>query len=317
MNVQPPKAEHDHDHVFGQDARKTGERRTLIVVVLTATTMVFEIAAGVAFGSMALLADGLHMGSHAVALGIAVFAYVFARRHAASPRYSFGTGKVNALGGFSGAILLAVFALFMVWESVHRFIEPQAIAFNQAIFVAFVGLIVNGLSIFILKEDHHHGHGHDDDHGHDHEKPASQGQDHNLRSAYLHVMADALTSVAAIVALLAGKYLGANWMDPAMGIVGAILIVRWSRGLIKTTSKVLLDHQAPLSVRNRIRGAVEESGQAEVRDLHVWSIGPGIYAAEIVVAGSGLSAEGVKAELPESLGLVHVTVEIRTSGQSE
>mgnify|MGYP005851822403 CR=1 FL=1 len=222
---------HVHDHIFGQDQRRAGESRTLIVIALTAVTMVVEIVAGWLFGSMALLADGLHMGSHAVALTISAAAYIYARKRAGDPRFSFGTGKVNALGGFTGAILLAGFALLMAGESIHRFIEPVPIRFNSAILVAVVGLVVNGLSVFILG-DRGHGHNHHQDDGHHHD----HHHDHNLRSAYLHVLADALTSVLAIAALLAGKYLGWNWMDPAMGIVGAILVARWSLGLIRQTS---------------------------------------------------------------------------------
>ncbi len=280
----------DHDHVFGQDQRRAGESRTLIVIALTAVTMVVEIVTGWLFGSMALLADGLHMGSHAVALTISAMAYIYARRRAGDPRFSFGTGKVNALGGFTGAILLAGFALLMAGESIHRFIEPVPIAFNSAILVAVVGLAVNGASVFILG-DHGHSHGHEHDHGehHDHGHDHAHGNhhdhhhDHNLRSAYLHVLADALTSVLAIAALLAGKYLGWNWMDPAMGIVGALLVARWSLGLIRQTSAVLLDQQND-EAAEQIRAALEADGRTRVSDLHVWSIGPGLHAAEIVLA---------------------------------
>ena len=213
-----------HAHVFGQDEKKQGESRTLFVIVLTSAMMVLEIVAGLHFGSMALLADGLHMASHAAALGISAFAYVYARRHAHDERFSFGTGKVNALGGFTGAILLSFFTLFMVWESVERVLNPVSIAFNQAILVAVLGLLVNGISVWILGLHSH-------DHGHSH--------DHNLRSAYLHVLADALTSFTAIFALLAAKYFGLVWMDPLMGIVGALMVARWSLGLLKSTGDVL------------------------------------------------------------------------------
>jgi cation diffusion facilitator family transporter len=208
-----------HDHIFGQDQQRVGEKRTLIVIAVTATMMVVEITTGILFGSMALLADGLHMGSHAVALLIALIAYIYARRHAGDERFSFGTGKVNALAGFTGAVLLAVFALVMAWESFDRLLDPVPIAFNSAILVAVVGLLVNGGCALILDAGHSHG----NDHHHD----------HNLRSAYLHVIADALTSVLAIAALLTGKYLGWNWMDPVMGMVGAALVARWSVGLLR------------------------------------------------------------------------------------
>jgi cation diffusion facilitator family transporter len=191
-----------HEHVFGQDQVKAGERRTLLVVVLTAAMMAVEIAAGLAFGSMALLADGLHMASHATALSISVFAYVYARRLAGHPRYSFGTGKVNALAGFASAVLLVIFAAAMAWESVDRLINPIPIALNQALVVATAGLLVNGVSAWVLASPGHHDHGH---HGHRH--------DHNLRAAYLHVLADALTSVLAIGALLAARLFDAVWLD--------------------------------------------------------------------------------------------------------
>lgn len=204
-----------HEHTFGQDQVRQGERRTLIVTILIAITMVVEIAAGIAFGSMALLADGLHMASHATALGIAVFAYAYTRRYANDPRYRFGTGKVNAPAGFASAVLLALFAVGVIVESVERVIDPVAIAFNQAIFVAVIGLLVNAVSVLILAVPHdrhhdHHHHVHDDHHHHHH-----GSSDHNLRGAYLHVFADSLTSMLAIAALLMGKYFGAIWTDPS------------------------------------------------------------------------------------------------------
>ena len=221
----------EHDHTFGQDRRKPGETRTLVVVLLTAGTMIIEIVAGIAYGSMALLADGLHMASHASALAIALFAYVYARRHAHDDRFCFGTGKVNSLAGYTGAVLLAVIAVAMAWESIHRMFEPVPIAFNQALIVAFLGLLVNGLSVVILDVGHadggHDSHEHGDHHAHEHhEHRHAGGHDHNLRSAYLHVLADALTSMLAIAALLAGKYFGLGWLDPVMGVIGG----SWWRG---------------------------------------------------------------------------------------
>jgi cation diffusion facilitator family transporter len=304
-----------HDHVFGQDQRRPGETRTLIVILLTAVTMVVEIGAGLLYGSMALLADGLHMGSHAVALSISAVAYAYARRRAGDPRFSFGTGKVNALGGFTGALLLAVFAIGMAYESLHRMLAPVPIAFNQAIAVAVLGLIVNGVSVLILG-DHHgagHAHGHDHGHGHDHKHGHGHGHehDHNLRSAYLHVLADALTSLLAIAALLAGKYAGLNWMDPLMGVLGAVLIARWSVGLLRQTSEVLLDHQAPQPLLDRVRERIEAHGTDRVADLHLWSVGPGLHAAEIVVVThDGITPDCVKQRLPDDIDLVHTTVEI-------
>jgi len=304
-----------HDHSFGQDKKKPGEARTVVVIVLTATTMVVEIAAGIAFGSMALLADGLHMASHAVALGISAFAYVYARRHSHDERYSFGTGKVNALGGFSGAILLGVFAAMMGWESVHRFIEPVDIAFNQAIFVAVLGLIVNGLSVFILGHSHEHD-DLDDSLSHDHEEGDApehnhRDHDHNLRAAYLHVLADALTSLLAIFALLAGKYFELVWMDPLMGIIGGALVAKWSLGLLRTTGSVLLDRQAPQQLRDSIRESIDNNGADRVSDLHVWSIGPGIYALELVVVTDDPQPPShYKRLLAAVKGLAHATVEV-------
>jgi len=286
-----------HDHIFGQDQQRVGEKRTLIVIAVTATMMVVAITTGIMFGSMALLADGLHMGSHAVALLIALIAYIYARRHASDERFSFGTGKVNALAGFTGAVLLAVFAILMAWESVDRLLDPVPIAFNSAILVAVVGLAVNGGCALILDA----GHSHDHDHHHD----------HNLRSAYLHVIADALTSVLAIGALLTGKYVGWNWMDPLMGMVGATLVARWSVGLLRTSAGVLLDHQAPADLRAGITKALEAEDADRVADLHVWSIGPGIWAAElVVVTDAPKPAEHYKGLLPDELHLVHVSVEV-------
>ena len=312
--------DHGHDHSFGQDVRRPGESRTLIVIGITAAMMVVEIAAGIAFGSMALLADGLHMGSHAAALTVTAVAYVYARRHAGDPRYSFGTGKVNALGGFSSAVLLAMFALLMVWESVHRFLNPVEIHFDRAILVAVIGLVVNGASALVLGTGHGHGHGdhHADDHDHarDHGPHGhSHGHDHNLRAAYFHVLADALTSVLAIVALLAGKHLGLTWMDPAMGIVGAGLVARWSWGLLRDTARVLLDRQALPETREAIRVAIEGDGAPgdgdRVADLHLWSIGPGIYALQLsVVTSDPRPPDHYKERLPRGAGLVHATVEV-------
>jgi cation diffusion facilitator family transporter len=266
---------------------------------------------------MALLADGLHMASHAAALAIAAFAYVFARRRAHDRAFSFGTGKVNALGGYTGAVLLAVFALMMVWESVERLISPIAIAFNQAIAVAVVGLIVNGVSALILQGHHEHDHSHDDahddhhDHEHHHDHHHGHHHDHNLRAAYFHVLADALTSLLAIFALLAGKFFALNWMDPAMGIIGAFLVARWSWGLVAASSAVLLDKQAPEHLLSAIRAAIENDGDTRIADLHVWSIGPGIYAAALaVVADEPRPPDVYKALIPHECGIVHVTVEV-------
>ena len=293
-----------HSHAFGQDQKQPGESRTLIVIAITATMMIVEIVAGVVYGSMALLADGLHMGSHAIALTINAFAYIYARRHAHNERYSFGTGKVNTLGGYTGAILLAIFAAMMAWESVMRLIDPVAIAFNQAIFVAMLGLIVNGASVFILGDNHSHDHDHSHHH-HDHH------HDHNLKSAYLHVLADALTSLLAIVALLIGKYFGAIWMDPLMGIVGAILVGRWSIGLLKSTSAILLDEQGSDEIAQSIREAIEFNDDHRIVDFHLWTVGPGIYATVLsVVSRSPQKPSYFKSLIPDYLPVQHISIEV-------
>jgi len=295
----------NHEHVFGQDKPTASENRTLIVVIITTITMIVEITAGMIYGSMALLADGLHMASHAVALGIVVIAYRYARKHASDPRFSFGTGKVNSLAGYSGAILLGVFALGMAGESIERFLNPIDIAINQALFVAVLGLLVNGASVLILgiKGHHSHDHNHGENHGHQH--------DHNFRAAYLHVIADALTSLLAIGALLSAKYFGQTWLDPMMGIVGAIIVAKWSIGLLKESSQVLLDKQAPDHVLDEIRIALEKKQGTTVTDLHVWSIGPGRRAAIIAIeTESALNLDEYRAMLPDDFDLSHVTIEV-------
>lgn len=309
-----------HDHSFGQKQKRAGEARTLIVIAITAVMMVVEITTGILFGSMALLADGLHMGSHAAALAITAFAYIYARRHADDGRYSFGTGKVNALGGFAGAILLAFFALLMAWESVERLVNPTTIHFNEAIAVAVLGLVVNGVCVWILGEhghDHAHGHAHEHTHDHHHDDH-SHKHDHNLKSAYLHVMADALTSVLAIVALLAAKWFGFTWMDPVMGIVGAVLVAWWSVGLLRATSSVLLDCQGDETLRQQVQNAIEEDGDSKVADLHLWVIGPNRYALVLsVVAHDPLPPQAYKERLPKHKGLVHTSIEVhRCMGDS-
>lgn len=299
-----------HDHTFGQDERKQGETRTLVVVALTGVTMVLEVVAGLVYGSMALLADGLHMASHATALTISMAAYIYARKFARDERFVFGTGKVNSLAGYTGAILLAVFAFLMSWESVERLISPVPIAFNQAFLVAIVGLLVNGLSVWILgiDEDHTHDHSPETDttpgtsHHHD--------QDHNLRSAYLHVLADTLTSFLAIFALLAGKYVGWIWLDPAMGIVGALLVARWSLGLLQSTSHVLLDRRGPSELRATIEECIEEHG-GEIADLHLWAIAPGKFSLILsIVTDHPRSPAELRQLLPTDARLAHITIEI-------
>lgn len=305
-----------HDHVFDNDLKRDGESRTLIVVCVTAAMMVIEIVAGLAYGSMALLADGLHMASHTAALGLALVAYVVARRLARDSRFSFGVGKINTLAGFASAILLLGFAALMVTESVGRLMNPVEIVFDSALLVAVIGLVVNGVSAWILSSSSHHGghdhaHEHGHGHGHHHHHHDHQHDDHNLRAAYLHVLADALTSILAIVALLAGKYFGAVWLDAAMGIVGAVLVTRWSIGLIRDSSRVLLDYQAAPEMLAQIRAALEARPGDRVTDLHVWTIGPGVRAAEVAVLSAEPETPGFyKARLPRDCGIAHATVEV-------
>jgi cation diffusion facilitator family transporter len=316
-----------HTHVFGQDQVRSSERRTLIVVIITGLMMVVEIAVGIIYGSMALLADGIHMGSHMVGLTIALLAYIYARKYADDDQFSFGTGKVNSLAGYTSAVLLALFALLMGWESLKRLFNPVEIQFNIAIAVAVIGLIVNGVSMLILGESgHDHGDGGHDHGDHDHHDHATHdhgdhdhhdhgdhgsGSDHNLKAAYLHVFADAMTSVLAIIALLAAKYFGWIWADPMMGIVGAVMVARWSFGLIASSSKVLLDHQRSSDVRQRIIGIVESYKDTRVCDLHLWCIGPGIFAANMsVVTKYPASPDKYKTLIPENAGVVHATVEV-------
>jgi cation diffusion facilitator family transporter len=289
-----------HDHAFGTQARTRGERRTLWVVAITLVMMAVEVAAGVAFGSMALLADGWHMGTHAAALGVAVFAYVYARRHADDPRYSFGTGKVGALGGFASATGLAVVSLLIFGESAQRLASPVTIRFDEAIAVACVGLLVNVVCALLLRDDHHHEHA-GGDHAH---------HDHNLRGAYLHVLADALTSLLAIAALSTGKLLGWTWMDPVMGLVGALVIARWSYGLLRETSRVLLDAELSPARRETIREAIESEEGSRVADLHVWRVGPRHLAAIVSVVAHAPNEPDHYKRLVASPDLVHVTVEV-------
>ena len=303
------------DHTFGQDRKLPGETRTLIVAGVTAVMMIVEVSAGLLSGSMALLADGLHMAAHTAALGISVAAYVFARRHAGNRRFSFGTGKVNALGGFTGGVLLIVFSLMMAWESVERLIDPVEIAYGQAIAVAVVGLVVNAVSALILSDSSHACGGHDHDSGTD-EAAGSNGPDLNLRSAYLHVIADALTSVAAIAGLLAGKYFGLVWIDPAVGVAGAVVVARWSTGLLKTTGAVLLDTQAPEKLDQQVRQSLLTTGDSLV-DFHLWKIGPEIFAMEaVVVSSQGADPDEYRRRLPSDIGLAHCVIEVRHTDAS-
>ena len=310
-----------HSHDFNADTRGA-ERRVNMVFALTTITMVIEIIAGTWFGSMALLADGWHMFTHSAAFAIAMFVYWYARKHQANPAFSFGTGKVTSLGGFASAVALAVVALMMAIESGWRLIEPETIRFNEAIAVAILGLIVNLVSALLLHDGHHHGHSHghshthkttnDHEHEHEHEHDHSDHhQDHNLKAAYFHVLADTLTSVFAILALIAGKWLGWVWMDALMGIIGAIVIGRWAYGLAVETSRVLLDKNAAPTVAAKIREHVEKQEQDEVLDLHVWPVSPNHVSVILSVATEqSKSPDHYKSALHALGSINHLTVEV-------
>ncbi|SCW30345.1 cation diffusion facilitator family transporter [Rhizobium mongolense subsp. loessense] len=294
----------EHDHVFLGAGHQRNERRVWFVIALTAVMMVVEIGAGTIFGSMALVADGWHMSTHASALLISAVAYLYARKQARNPRFTFGTGKLGDLAGFASAIILAVIALLMAWESVMRIANPVPISFAQAIGVAVIGLAVNLVSAWLLKDNgHHHGHSHHHHHG--------GAVDNNIRAAYTHVLADALTSVLAIAALSFGSLYGWLWLDPLMGIVGGFIIAQWSWGLMKSSGRVLLDaiadgEELPGEIRKVI-----ETGSDRITDLHVWQLGPGHHAAIVAVATSEPREPAFyKAKLEILDELSHVTVEV-------
>ncbi|HSB22457.1 MAG TPA: CDF family Co(II)/Ni(II) efflux transporter DmeF [Burkholderiaceae bacterium] len=296
-----------HDHVF-DSGNTAGERGTRLVMWITAVTMVVEIAAGWIYNSMALLADGFHMSSHAVAIGLSAFAYAAARKHADDPRFAFGTWKIEILGGFASAIFLLGVVALMVYGSIERLFKPEPIHYQEAMLIAVIGLVVNLVSARILGAAHHHGHGHDHHaHGHHH--------DLNLKSAYIHVIADAATSVAAIAALAGGWLLGWSWLDPVMGIVGAIVVALWAKGLIADTSKVLLDREMDHPVVDEIREVIAERGadsETAIADLHVWRVGKGAYACalSLVTHDDRLTPNGVREWLSVHEEIVHSTIEI-------
>jgi cation diffusion facilitator family transporter len=304
-----------HEHVFLGPKHDHNERRTWFVVALTAVMMVGEIAAGSLFGSMALLADGWHMATHACALGIAAAAYLFARQHARNSHFTFGTGKFGDLAAFSSALILAMIAVQIAYESVLRLINPVPIAYGEAIAVAVLGLAVNLVSAWLLRDNHdhdHHGHGHShvghDHAGHDH--GGHRHHDNNLRAAYVHVLADAATSVLAIAALVTAMYAGWVWADPAVGIVGAVVIASWAIGLIRDSGAVLLDVSVDKKLEAVIRDRLETRGD-RVSDLHLWQVGPGHRAAVIsLVSDNPLPPATYKRRLRGLKGLSHVTVEV-------
>ena len=331
MTTLPPTQGHPHvssrhEHVFLGDGHARNELRTRFVIALTVTMMVVEIAAGTIYGSMALVADGWHMSTHAAAMLIAALAYLYARRNARNPHFTFGTGKLGDLAAFASAIILASIAVLIGYESLLRFAGPITIDFPQAITVAVVGLAVNLLSAWLLRGDPHHGHSHaqaddhahehdhadhDHDHSHaDHHRAHGHGGDNNLRAAYLHVLADALTSVLAIVALLAGS-LCWLWLDPAMGVVGALVIARWSWGLIRDAGGVLLDYvPATRELPDEILTAITADGST-VTDLHVWQLGPGHHGAIVAIETSTPRPPShYRRKLSHLRELSHVTIQV-------
>jgi cation diffusion facilitator family transporter len=295
-----------HSHDFAHDFSRA-ERRTRVVIAITIAMMLLEITAGVISHSMALLADGWHMSTHAIAFVMAALAYHFTRRHASDARFSFGTGKIGVLGGFSSAIVLSIIALAMAGESVHRLFSPLTIHFNEAIGIAALGLGVNLLCAFLLKDDphHHHAHAGGSESGHVHHR------DLNLRAAYVHVLADAFTSVLAISALTSGKFFGWAWLDPVVGIVGSGVVFSWAYMLLRDTGVILLDVTPQTSdLPDEIRRAIESDNDSIVTDLHVWQVGSGKFAAIVsIVAHEPRPSESYRALLREHAELVHVTIE--------
>ena len=326
-----------HDHVFLGKDHETAERRTWAVIVLCTVMMIAEIVGGAMFGSLALIADGLHMSTHAGALLLAALAYTYARKYANDRRFSFGTGKFGDLAGYSSAIVLAMIALLIGYEAVSRLLEPVAISFNEAIPIAVLGLVVNVVSAWLLSGGHHHGHSHDhahdhahdhdhdhggaphgvergelefEDHGHEHGDGAHH-RDNNMRAAVLHVMADAAVSVLVIIGLVLARAFGWLWMDPLAGLVGAIVIANWSLGLLRDTGGILLDRMPDPRMAEKVRHTIEAEGD-QVTDLHLWRLGPGHLGAIVSVATAGeRDAAHYRQRLAKFADLSHVTVEVQ------
>jgi cation diffusion facilitator family transporter len=296
-----------HNHIF-DEGNPLAERNTRWAVALTVVMMIAEISGGWLFNSMALLADGWHMSSHAFALGLSVLAYAAARKYAHDHRFSFGTWKIEVLGGYTSALFLVAVALMMLYHSAERLIFPNEIHYNQAISVAIIGLIVNLICAWLLKGGSHHHH----HHHHGHEEHAHHHEDLNLRSAYIHVITDAATSVLAIFALFGGKYWQANWLDPLMGIVGAMVVGIWAYGLLRDTTKVLLDAEMDAPVVEEIRDVIKTSLiPADISDLHVWRVGKGKYAAIIAIeTNSDVTPDELKKRLQIHEELVHLSIEV-------
>ena len=303
-----------HDHVFDESS-ETAERSTRLVMWITAAMMVLEITAGWLYNSMALLADGWHMSSHALAIGLSAMAYVTARTYAKDPRFAFGTWKIEVLAGFASALFLVGVAITMVIGSLERLISPQAIQYQEAMVVSVLGLAVNIVCALILGRAHHHDHDHDHGHSHEHAHGAHGAHGHhdlNLKSAYLHVVADAFTSVLAIIALVGGWLYGWSWLDPVMGIVGAIMVALWAKGLLLETGKVLLDREMDHPVVAEIKEVVEADTQSQVADLHVWRVGKKVYACALTVVtrDRALTPALVRDRLSVHEEIIHSTIEI-------
>ena len=300
-----------HQHIFNV-AKKTIEKRTLIVVIITFVTMITEILFGWISNSMALLADGWHMGTHTFALGISLIAYIMARKYAKDESFTFGTWKIEILGAYTSAIVLGIVGLAMIFSSVERIMNPLNIHYNQALFVAVLGLLVNIVCAVILNggahaPEHEHHHIRDDEHSaHKH-----RHEDLNFKSAYLHVVADALTSLLAIAALLGAKYFNFNLLDPFIGILGAGLIIRWSFSLLKDTGGILLERAMDDSIVNEIKTEIESDGDSKISDLHIWKIAQNKFACIVsLVTAKNHSIEEYKARLNKLHELAHITIEI-------
>lgn len=317
MNIDDFAQSRTHSHRFDA-GNPLAERNTRRAMWLTAAMMVVEIVGGWWFNSMAVLADGWHMSSHALALGLSVFAYGFARRHAHNERFAFGTWKIEILGGYTSAILLLGVAALMAFQSVERLFAPSPIHYDQAIVIAIVGLGVNLICAWWLRDQHGHEHGHSHAHAHashhDHDHGHSHHHDLNLRSAYVHVIADAATSVLAIIALVGGKLLGAAWLDPVMGLVGAVLVTVWAWSLLRDSGRILLDAEMDAPVVAEVREVIEQGVvPARITDLHVWRVGRGKYACVVsLVTPAQVDAEFFRQALGVHEELVHVTVEVTT-----
>lgn len=309
-----------HDHSFGQVARHGQERRVLAIVLLTLGAMVVEIGAGWITGSMALLADGVHMGTHATALGLAYAAFALSRRHAANRAFSLGTGKIGELAGFSSALLLGVSALWMAGEAIWRLINPQPIVYTEAIVVAVFGLAVNVVSALMLAGRHGNDHDHGHDHAHDghHDHAHAHHHDNNTRAALLHVLADAVTSIAAIVALIAARHFDWVWLDAATALVATGVILVWAWGLARDTGRILVDAEAPAKLRDEVKAALEADGDTAVVDLHLWSVGSGAWTlVASVVTHHDREPDDYKRALPHDLMLHHPVIEVqRCHGES-